>query len=90
MGKARPIFKEIVVKNPKTLFPVNWEEILDEDRYWYDYEPKLDENGDVITVKNIYVVFKKLVGFCKTKNNSIKFKQKPLFELKGEKEDEKK
>lgn len=47
-AKAIPRFKEIIIKNPNTLFPVDWEKILDEGDYWYEEEPELDKSGNVI------------------------------------------
>lgn len=85
-----PIFEEYVRKNPpieKPLFgePRRWEDILDEDQYWYEEEPMFDDNGNYIGMKkNIYVIFKRVIGwrrrYPKSKNNS-----KPLFELNSKK-----
>lgn len=88
-GKAIPIFKELIIKNPNknTLFPINWEEKLNEDEYWYENEPIFDIEGNCTMKRNLYIVKKKLVGFYRRKNNKNNNSgQKPLFELKGDDE----
>lgn len=64
-----PIFEEYVRKNPpieKPLFgePRRWEDILDEDQYWYEEEPMFDDDGNYIGMKKIFMLFLKelLVG----------------------------
>ena len=84
-----PRFKDEIVKNPNknALFPINWEEKVEEDRYWIEYEPTVDEYGNCTTVKNEYVVFKRLVGFYTLKSPKEN-RGKPLFELKNYREEE--
>lgn len=84
-----PIIVERIVKNPKTLFPVNWEERLEEDEYWYEEEPIFDSEGNFTMKRNLFIVEKEVVGFhtFKRKGNNC-IKQKPLFELNVNKEDE--
>lgn len=87
--KTIPIFKQEVIKNPHTLFPI--EEIYDEDRYYYEEEPIFDNKGNYIATKrNKYLIVDRLVGCYKVrknKNNDNK-KSKPLFELKSNVEKE--
>lgn len=90
--KRVPIFKDVIVKNPNknTLFPINWEERVEEDRYWTEEEPIFDEEGNCTMVTNEYVVFKRLVGFYTLKPPKGS-RGKPLFEIGEhceEKEDE--
>ena len=92
-GKARaiPIFTDVIIKNPNenTLFPIDWEERLGEDRYWYEDEPVFDSEGNCTMKRNFYIVQKKLVRFYRCKNNRNNYSgQKPLFELKGDDEDD--
>lgn len=88
-----PIFKDRIVKNPNqnTLFPINWEETLDEDRYWYEEEEIFDELGNFIGMKkNLYVCFRDLVGCYRIKKNqsvNSKFKSIKLFETYSDKEE---
>lgn len=84
-----PRFKDEKVKNPNknALFPINWEEKVEEDRYWIEYEPIVDEYGNCTTEKNEYVVFKRLVGFYTLKSPKVN-SGKPLFELKNYREEE--
>lgn len=89
-AKAIPRFKEIIIKNPNTLFPVDWEKILDEGDYWYEEEPELDKSGNVVTKRNLYIVKKVLTGFYYPKKTAKCVNQRPLFELKGNDKDEEK
>lgn len=86
-SKAIPIFKEIIIKNPRTLIPINWEERLDEDRYWYEYDPVFDEFGNCTMKRNLYIVQKELVGFYRVKEKNSNVGQKSIFDLKGDSED---
>ncbi len=92
-AKSIPIYKEYIVKNPNTLFPVDWVAMYGEDRVSFEDEPIFDNQGNYIeTRRNVYVAMRKLTGFYRVKDrkqncNSI-IKQKPLFELKGDKENE--
>lgn len=86
--KAIPIFRETIIKNPKTLFPVDWEKRLSEDDYWYEFEPELDELGNMVTKRNLYIIERKVIGFYRPKKKVNLSHQKPLFALKGDKEDE--
>ncbi len=86
---AIPIFTDVIIKNPneKTLFPINWEEGLDESRYWYEDEPVFDSEGNCTMKRNLYIVQKKLTGFYYRKKRKSNYSgQKPLIELKGDDE----
>lgn len=84
-AKAIPIIRERIIKNPQTLFPVNWEEILDEGQYWYEDEPIFDKFDNCTTKRNLYIVQKEIKGFRKPRKKGINLSvQKPLFALKGD------
>lgn len=80
------------VKNPPTLFPVNWERFYGEDRVRYVEDPIFDEKGNYIETKiDVYVMMKKVKFMCVKRKNVIapKFKQRNLFEnINKKKEDE--
>lgn len=88
-SKKIPIFKDEIIKNPNdnTLFPINWEERLDEDRYWYEDEAVYDEYGNYTTKKNFYIVLKRLVG-CYSPKKPRGSIGKPLFEIGNNFEEE--
>lgn len=82
-----PNFSYYEVKNPKRLFPTNWEEVYGEENVRYDDEPIFDENGNYLgTKKNIYVTMKQLKGFkIIRKNKPVKSNAKKLFETYSDK-----
>lgn len=87
-----PIFRERIEINPNKnrLFPINWEERLDDDRYWYEDNEEFDEQGNFIGMKKVLCVcFKELVGCYRVKKNqsgNSKFKPIKLFETYSDKE----
>lgn len=59
-----PNFRYYEVKNPKTLFPVNWVEKYGEDRVRYELEPEYDKDGNYLgTKENVYVTMKEIGGY---------------------------
>lgn len=89
-----PVFKTVILKNPQPLFPIDYEKVYGEDNVWYQDEPIFDNLGNYIETKiNQFVATRQLVRMYavkkKAKCNS-KFENRPLFNLKGNDEDEKK
>lgn len=59
-----PNFRYYEVKNPKTLFPVNWVAKYGEDRVRYELEPEYDKDGNYLgTKENVYVTMKEIGGY---------------------------
>lgn len=92
--KFVPIYKDVIIKNPTPLFPIDYEKMYGKDRVWYEDEPIFDNQGNYIeTKRNQYVAMKQLVRMYatkkKVKSNSV-FTNQPLFELKGNDNDEEK
>jgi len=78
-----PNIKYYEVKNPKTLFPVNFEELYDEDKVRYEYEPIYDEVGNYLgTKKNVYVIESKVMGFKIFKKINVKDKEEEQEKFK--------
>lgn len=82
-----PNFHYYEVKNPKRLFPTNWEEVFGEENVRYEYEPIFDKNGNYLgDKKNVYVIMKQLINFTIIrKNKPVKPKAKKLFETYSDK-----
>lgn len=87
-----PVYKDLIIKNPNPLFPIDYEKIYGKDRVWYDDEPIFDNQGNYIeTKRNQYVAVKQLIRMYAVKKKTkcdTKFKNKPLFELKRSVENE--
>lgn len=84
----QPIINYRIVKNPKTLFPVNWEEVVGEDRVRYEDEPIFDKNGNYIeTRRNVYVTFEDVKFIVRSKNKPSSLSRK-LFETLNERKEE--
>lgn len=87
-----PIMRYYEVKNPPSLFPVNWEELYGEDRVRYEEEPEFDKDGNYLGTKNnVYVTMSEVVNWriMKRKNSSKddvnyrKVKDGNLFEFES-------
>lgn len=77
-----------IVKNPRTLFPVDWEERVGEDNVKYDYEPIYDDKGNIVgTKRNVYVAHDK-IKFIVRRRNKVKSNTKPLFVIDSERKDD--
>ena len=75
---AIPNIRYYEVKNPPSLFPIDWEEKYGEDRVRYELEPIYDSDGNYLgTKENIYVVMELTAEEQKEKS---KIKPRKLFE----------
>ena len=86
-----PIVSHRIVKNPKTLWPVNWEEVLGEDKVTYEDDPIFDDKGNYIeTKRNVYVAFEQVKFVVRNRNKvNPNYGNKKLFETYSDrKEDE--
>lgn len=68
-----PILDAYETLAPKTLFPVNWEELLGEENVRYELEPVYDENGNYIeTVKKTYITRQRVKKWVFRKRQNYK------------------
>lgn len=80
-----PKFIYYEVKNPITLFPVDWEKVYGKEMVRYELEPEFDVNGNYLgDKKNVFVTMKTISGFIPVKKNincNSKIKMGKLFNL---------
>lgn len=81
-----PNYRYYEVKNPNTLFPIDWVARYGEDRVRFELEPEYDKNGNYLgTKENVYVTMREVVGYkhikVYNKEDDIKpkYKLRPLF-----------
>ena len=65
-----PAFKFEEVQNPKSTEVYNWVDLIDEDNFRYDDFPMFDQYGNYLGMhRDVYVIFKKLIGFHRISAN---------------------
>lgn len=81
-----PNFRYYEVKNPPSLFPINWEEKYGEDRVRRELEPVYDSNGNYLgTKENVYVMMKEVMGYRFIKRKLTVDEQKEKEKIKPRK-----
>lgn len=83
---AIPNIRYYEVKNPPSLFPIDWEEKYGEDRVRYELEPIYDSDGNYLgTKENVYVVMEEIVGYRFMKRKLTAEEQKEKSKIKPRK-----
>lgn len=81
-----PNIRYYEVKNPPSLFPINWEEKYGEDRVRYEMEPIYDKDGNYLETKeNVYVVMEEVIGYRFMKRKLTAEEQKEKSKIKPRK-----
>lgn len=81
-----PNIRYYEVKNPPSLFPINWEEKYGEDRVRYEMEPIYDKDGNYLETKeNVYVVMEEVIGYRFMKRKLTVEEQKEKSKIKPRK-----